>query len=53
MSRKPGEAIRIGEAVVVKVLKVEGGKVQLGIDAPQDVKIATVAPAEEPESGKK
>jgi carbon storage regulator len=53
MSRKPGEAIRIGEAVVVKVLKVEGGKVQLGIEAPRDVKIATVEAAAGPESPKK
>ena len=53
MSRKPGEAITIGERVVVKVLKIEGGKVQLGIDAPKDVKIATAVPAEGPEAPKK
>ena len=45
MTRKPGEAIAIGGNVVVKVMEVQGGKVQLGIDAPKDVRIeAVVAP---------
>ena len=50
MTRKPGDTIAIGDRIVVKVLEVQGGKVQLGIDAPKDVRIgdAPAAPAEQP-----
>ena len=30
MTRKPGDAIAIGDRIVVKVLEIQGGKVQLG-----------------------
>ena len=39
LERKPGESIRIGEGIVIKVLDIQGQKVQLGIEAPKDVKI--------------
>ena len=34
ITRKAGEAIRIGDDVRIVVLDVSGGKVRLGIDAP-------------------
>ena len=39
LTRKVGEAIRIGEVVTVRVLEVRGGQVRLGVDAPTDVRI--------------
>ena len=37
--RRVGESITIGDNIVVKVLDVQGQKVQLGVDAPRDVKV--------------
>ena len=48
MTRKPGDAIAIGDQIVVRVMEVQGGKVQLGIEAPKDVRIETTAPPPEP-----
>lgn len=39
LTRRVGEALHIGEQVVVKVLSVRGGQVRLGIDAPREVKV--------------
>jgi carbon storage regulator len=39
LTRKLGETINIGENVQVKVLKVRGGQVQLGISAPIEIKV--------------
>ncbi|WP_407635673.1 carbon storage regulator CsrA [Pseudothermotoga thermarum] len=39
ISRKPGEAFVIGSDVIVKILKIEGSEVKIGISAPQHVKI--------------
>jgi carbon storage regulator len=39
LSRKPGEAIRIGSALTVRVVSVAGGRVRLAIDAPADVAV--------------
>ena len=45
MSRKPGDTVTIGDRIVVKVMEIKGGRVQLGIEAPRDVKVgATEAP---------
>jgi len=44
MTRKAGDAIAIGDQVVVRVMEVKGGKVQLGIDAPREVKVAVLEP---------
>jgi len=35
LSRKLGEAIVIGDGIVLTVLSVRGGQVRLGIDAPR------------------
>jgi carbon storage regulator len=41
MTRKPGDSVSIGDGIVVKIMEIKGGRVQLGIQAPKDVKIAT------------
>jgi len=39
LSRKLGEAIKIGDNIEVKVLSIESGVVKLGIDAPRNIEI--------------
>lgn len=39
LSRKPGEAIRIGSTLTVRVVSVAGGRVRLAIDAPPEVAV--------------
>jgi carbon storage regulator len=36
LSRKESERIRLGESIVVTVVRVSGDKVRLGIEAPSD-----------------
>ena len=37
LSRKESERIRLGESIVVTVIRVSGDKVRLGIEAPPNV----------------
>jgi carbon storage regulator len=39
LTRKPGEKLYIGEGIIVTVLSAPGGRVRLGIEAPDDVPI--------------
>jgi len=39
LTRRPGEAVQIGESVRIKVLDVRGDRVRFGIDAPRDVPV--------------
>jgi carbon storage regulator len=39
LSRKPGESIQIGDGIIVKVLRVRGERVWIGIKADPDVSI--------------
>lgn len=39
LTRKPGETIRIGDNVTLRVIEVSKGSVKLGIDAPASVTI--------------
>ena len=39
LTRKRGEVIRVGENVVVKVIKLGRGSVKIGIEAPADVRV--------------
>ena len=39
LSRKKGEAIRIGDDVVITILESDTGRVKGGIDAPPEVKV--------------
>jgi len=37
LSRKEAERIRVGDSIVVTVVRVSGDKVRLGIEAPSDM----------------
>lgn len=37
LSRKQGEKVRLGESILVTVVRVSGDKVRLGIQAPREV----------------
>jgi carbon storage regulator len=39
LTRKLGESINIGENIQMKVLKVRGSQVQLGIAAPHEIQV--------------
>lgn len=39
LTRKSEESIRIGEDIVIKVIRTGKGTVKLGIDAPADVRV--------------
>ncbi len=39
VTRKSGESVIIDGKITIKVLAIEDGKVKLGIDAPQSIKI--------------
>jgi len=39
LSRRPGESVKIGDEVTVKVLGIRGVQVRLGFEAPQDVAV--------------
>ena len=39
LSRKKGEAIRINDDITVTVVDIQGDKVRLGIEAPNDVAV--------------
>lgn len=39
LTRRTGEAVHIGEDIVVRVLGVNGGQVRLGFDAPKSINV--------------
>jgi carbon storage regulator len=39
LTRRVGDAVVIGEDIVITVLEVHGGEVRLGIDAPREVAV--------------
>lgn len=39
LSRKLGEKIVLGDNIVVTVVKIDGGQVRLGLEAPKDVTV--------------
>ena len=39
LTRKHGEAIVIGDDIVISILGVKGNQVRIGIDAPKDVSV--------------
>ena len=39
LSRKLGEQIRIGMGIEITVLKIHGGRVQIGVQAPREVPV--------------
>lgn len=40
LTRRTGEAVHIGEDIVVRVLGVNGGQVRLGFDVPKKINVA-------------
>lgn len=51
LTRKTGERIAIGDAVVVTILRLSGGRVKLGITAPDDVLVLRTEAGERRECG--
>ena len=39
LSRKPNQSIHIGDGIKVKITKVRGNVIQLGIEAPKSVRV--------------
>lgn len=39
LTRKLKERIRVGDDIVITVVKLESGRVRIGIEAPDDIKI--------------
>ena len=39
LSRKPNETIVIDGCIIVKIVRIEGGTVRIGIEAPLDVAV--------------
>lgn len=39
LTRRTGEAVHIGEDIVVRVLGVNGGQVRLGFDVPKSINV--------------
>lgn len=50
LSRKMNETIIIGDDIVVSVVKIKGGNVRLGIQAPREVRIVRKEIADPPET---
>ena len=52
LTRKRGEVIRVGEEIVVKVIKTGRGSVKIGIEAPANVRVVRgeLAPLHEAET---
>jgi carbon storage regulator len=56
LSRKESERIRLGDSIVITIVRVSGDKVRLGIEAPPDVlvlrdELKSHATSAEPEVG--
>ena len=39
LSRKLGEKILIGEDIIIQVVRIQGGKVRIGVDAPEEISV--------------
>lgn len=39
LSRRPGEALQIGESIRITVVDVQGHRVRLGIEAPREIPV--------------
>lgn len=54
LSRKEAQKIRLGDDIVITILKMGGDKVRLGIDAPRDMLVLRdeLEPFEQPVAAK-
>jgi carbon storage regulator len=50
LSRKESQRIRLGDSIVITIVKISGDKVRIGIDAPADVLVLRdeLEPREQP-----
>jgi carbon storage regulator len=50
LSRKESQRIRLGDSIVITIVKISGDKVRIGIDAPGDVLVLRdeLEPREQP-----
>ncbi|MBG9657788.1 carbon storage regulator CsrA [Cytobacillus firmus] len=39
LTRKPNEAIRIGDDIEIKILSIDGDQIKIGIEAPKNIDI--------------
>jgi len=39
LARKAGEAIRIGDDIVIRVMDVQGNQARIGVEAPAEVRV--------------
>ncbi|RYM05905.1 carbon storage regulator [Sporolactobacillus sp. THM7-7] len=39
LTRKPGQSIRIGDRIEVKIIEADGDQIKLGISAPREIDI--------------
>jgi carbon storage regulator len=39
LARRPSEAIKIGDSIIIKVISIRGGQVKLGIEAPSGLRV--------------
>ena len=39
LTRRPGQSIRVGEGIELVVVRIEGDRVVLGIDAPREMRV--------------
>lgn len=39
LSRKTGQSVSIGKDITIKILQIEGDRVQIGITAPRNMKV--------------
>jgi len=47
LSRKIGERIFIEPGIEIAIVDVRGGRVRIGVDAPEEVRIRRISPAPE------
>ena len=51
LSRKEGERVLIGKNIVLTVLRISGGGVRIGLEAPEDIAIVRGGLSPLPEEG--
>lgn len=51
LTRRAGERLLIGDDIVVKIIRIDGGQVRVGIEAPDNVRIVREEIADRPATG--
>jgi len=46
LTREPGQTLRLGDEVTLTILEVRGGRVRVGINAPQTIRVLRAERAE-------